>query len=109
MPRKKKDASASFETIEQILEKKRKKFTSQRVYAHHEFQDYGVWLSQQLHDSRHKGLYIKLAKEKLRNLLQEAMIFAIGYNTKSPNRGKLFMWKLKELEKETKDNSQKSP
>jgi hypothetical protein len=77
-----------------------KKVKKERVYAHHEFQDYGVYLSEILHDPKHKALYIKYAKEKPRGLLEEAKGFAKDYNTKTFNRGKLFMWKLKELEKE---------
>ena len=72
--------------------------------AKHEFQEYGIWLSEKLHDKRHKALYIKLAKEKPRNALERARVFAIDYNTKSVNRGRLFMWKLVELEKEKRKN-----
>ena len=69
--------------------------------AKHEFQEYGIWISEQLHDKRHKALYIKLAKEKSRLLLEKARVFAIDYNTKSVNRGRLFMWKLQQLEQES--------
>lgn len=83
------------ESLKKIIEKRKKQGP---VYAHHEFQDYGVYLSEILHDPKHKALYIKYAKEKPRGLLEEAKGFAKDYNTKSLNRGKLFMWKLKELE-----------
>ena len=73
------------------------------VYAKHEFQDYGVYLSEVLHDPEHKALYIKYAKIKSRGILEEAKGFAKDYNTKSVNRGKLFMWKLAELEREAKE------
>ncbi|OGY26661.1 MAG: hypothetical protein A2Z11_00535 [Candidatus Woykebacteria bacterium RBG_16_43_9] len=73
--------------------------------AKHEFQEYGIWLSEQLHDRRHKALYIKLAKEKPRPRLEIARLFAIDYPTKSVNRGRLFMWKLVELEKEQQKKS----
>lgn len=79
------------------------------VHAKHEFQEYGIWLSEQLRDKRHKSLYIKLAKEKSRGLLDQAMVFAIDYNTESVNRGRLFMWKLSELEKEQKSKKKRSP
>jgi hypothetical protein len=98
------------ESIKKILKDKFK--DKQPVHAKYEFQEYGIWLSQQLHDSRHKSLYIKLAKEKTRASLQEAMMFAIGYNTSTVNRGKLFMWKLTDLEKERKakrSQKRKSP
>ena len=72
------------------------------VYAKHEFQDYGVYLSEVLHDPKHKALYIKYAKLKPRALLEEAKGFAKDYNTKTVNRGKLFMWKLQQLESKAK-------
>ena len=93
---KKKD----FESIDEIIKKKFEK--KGPVYAKHEFQEYGVRLSEILHDLRHKALYIKFSKEKSRAILEEAKNFAKDYNTKSVNRGKLFMWKLKDLEDQSK-------
>ena len=95
-----KSKKGGFESIENILKKK----IGQEgpVYAKYEFQDYGIRLSEELRDKKHRSLYIKLAKEKPRGLLDEAKAFAKDYNTKTVNRGKLFMWKLGELEKESK-------
>lgn len=84
------------ESLRKIISKRKKE--QGPVYAKHEFQEYGIYLSQELHDPKHKSFYIKLAKEKPRGILDEAKGFAKDYNTKSVNRGKLFMWKLKELE-----------
>lgn len=92
--------TGDFEKINAIIKKKFEK--KGPVYARHEFQEYGIWLSEELHDYRHKSLYIKLAKEKPRGMLEEAKGFAKDYKTDSVNRGKLFMWKLSELEKEVK-------
>lgn len=64
-------------------------------YVSREFQSFGVYLSQRLDDSRHKSLYIKLAKTIPRAVLEEALRFVIDSNAK--NKGALFMWKLKEL------------
>lgn len=89
-------------SIKQILKDKAKKQGAPR--AKHEFQEYGIRVSDQLHDQKHKALYIKLAKEKPRSLLERARIFAIDYNTQSVNRGRLFMWKLADLEKHNKEN-----
>ncbi len=80
----------------------RKKGNQGPVYAKHEFQEYGIYLSEELHDPKHKALYIKYAKQKPRGLLEEAKGFAKDYNTKTVNRGRLFMWRLAELERETK-------
>ena len=94
--------TAGFEKLEKII---KKRFEAKGpVYAKHEFQEYGIWLSEELHDRRHKTLYIKLAKDKSRGYLEEARIFAKDYKTTSVNRGKLFMWKLRELEKEAKSS-----
>jgi hypothetical protein len=93
------------ESIRDIL---KKRFEQKGpVHAKHEFQEYGVWLSEQLHDSRHKGLYIKLAKERSRPFLEEARIFATDVESSSVNRGRLFMWKLAELEKGEKKKTTK--
>ncbi len=85
-------------SLKQILKDKTQKQGAPR--AKHEFQEYGIRISEQLHDNKHKALYIKLAKEKPRPMLESARIFATDYDTQSVNRGRLFMWKLKELEKE---------
>lgn len=65
-------------------------------YISQEFQDYGYRLAMELGDEKHKALYIKLAKEEDRKLLEEARTFVKdAYEVKS--KAKLFMWKLKEL------------
>jgi len=87
--------------IKDIIKDKAKKQGAPR--ARHEFQEYGIRLSEQLHDHKHKALYIKLAKEKSRPMLESARIFATDFDTQSLNRGRLFMWKLAELEKDSKN------
>ena len=70
-------------------------------YISREFQDYGYHLAEELNDMGHKALYIKLAKELPRALLEKARNFVKdAYQVKNPAR--LFMWKLKGLKKETK-------
>ena len=68
----------------------------QKKYISREFQDYGYRLAEQLHDLKHKALYIKLAKETPRHLLEEALSF-VKNASKVKSRARLFMWKLKEL------------
>ena len=63
-----------------------------------EFQVYGVYLAESLGDTRHYSLYIKLAKECNRGLLEEALTYSKGY-TKAKSKAKIFMWKLTELRK----------
>lgn len=95
------------ESIKNIIKREIKK-KGMAPRAKHEFQEHGIWLSEQLHDRRHKTLYIKLSKEKPRALLEKSRVFAIDYNTQSVNRGKLFMWKLTQLEKEVRSKKKSS-
>ena len=62
----------------------------------HEFQMYGVYLAESLEDTKHYSLYIKLAKEIDRNLLEEALQFTKGYYS-AKSKAKIFMWRLKQL------------
>ena len=62
-----------------------------------EFQMYGVYLAEELADTKHYSLYIKLAKTLPRKILDQALSYVKDYpNAKS--KGKLFMWKVKQLE-----------
>jgi hypothetical protein len=70
-------------------------------YISREFQKYGYDLAEELGDLKNKSLYIKLAKETPRGLLETAKNFVKdAYQVKS--RPRLFMWKLSELKKEAK-------
>jgi TPR repeat protein len=65
-------------------------------YVSREFQQYGYELAEELNDRSHISLYIKLAKETPRGLLESARAFVKD----APNvqsRGRLYMWKLKQL------------
>ncbi len=65
-------------------------------YISQEFQKYGYDLAQELGDPKGASLYIKLAKETPRILLESARSFVRdAYQVQS--RPKLFMWKLKQL------------
>ncbi len=74
-------------------------------YISREFQSYGIYLSEELNDSKHKGLYIKLAKTVHRSILEKALSFAVDSNAK--NKGALFMWKLTEFKKLGNSKSKK--
>lgn len=70
-------------------------------YISREFQKYGYELAQELGDEEHKGLYMKLAKELPRALLERARNFVKDAGrVKTP--GRLFMWKVTQLKKEIK-------
>ena len=79
-----------------------KKFKSDEdKYISFEFQKYGYELADELGDLKNKSLYIKLAKETPRGLLEAARNFIKdAHQVKS--RPRLFMWKLSELKKEAK-------
>lgn len=79
-----------------------KKFSKGRQhFVSREFQDFAYRLCQELSDNKHKSLYMKLAKEKPRALLLKALEYVSDYPS-AKNKGALFMWKLKDLEKEVK-------
>jgi len=67
-------------------------------YISREFQAYGIYLSETLGDYKHKSLYIRLAKTVPRAILEKALSFVKDSNAR--NKGRLFMWKMKELRKE---------
>ncbi|OGY17467.1 MAG: hypothetical protein A2784_03600 [Candidatus Chisholmbacteria bacterium RIFCSPHIGHO2_01_FULL_48_12] len=67
-------------------------------YVTREWQDYGYRLAMELGDVKNKSLYMKLAKEVERGLLEQARVF-VKDATKVRSRAKLFMWALKKLRK----------
>lgn len=71
-------------------------------YVKHEFQDYAYRLAEKLGDMGHKHIYMRLARSTDRILLEQAASFALGYFNET-NKGKLFMWKLKELKSQLQD------
>lgn len=75
-------------------------------YVSREFQSYGIYLSEELNDYKHKSLYIKLAKTVHRSILEKALSYC--KDAKVDRKGALFMWKLKQLKDEAKKN-QKTP
>lgn len=75
-------------------------------YISYEFQKYGYELAKELGDLKNTSLYIKLAKETPRGLLEAARNFVKdASNVKS--RARLFMWKLTQLRQERKNESTK--
>jgi len=65
-------------------------------YVSREFQKYAYDLAEELGDMAHKSLYMKLAKETPRGLMESARSFVKdAQNARS--KGRLFMWKLAQL------------
>jgi len=70
-------------------------------YISREFQKYAYDLAKELDDLPHKSLYMRLAKNTPRALLENARNFVKdAYEVQS--KGKLFMWKLSQLKREPK-------
>lgn len=65
-------------------------------YISREFQKYAYDLAVELDDLAHKSLYMKLAKSTPRGLMESARSF-VKDATNARNKGKLYMWKLKQL------------
>ncbi len=64
-------------------------------YISREFQSYGIYLSEELEDYKHKSLYIRLAKTVPRAILEKAHSFVKDAHATS--KARLFMWKMKQL------------
>ena len=70
-----------------------------------EWQDYAYRLAVELDDTEHTSLYMRLVKNTPRFLLEEARIVTkASVNAKS--KGRLFMWKLKQLKDGLKEKTQ---
>jgi len=72
-------------------------------YLSREFQAFGVYLASKLEDNKHKSLYIRLAKNIPRPILEEALRYVV--DSTATRKGALFMWKLKQLNAFTSQKS----
>jgi len=72
---------------------------SRDKYISREFQKYGYELALELGDLKNKSLYIKLAKETPRGLMEAARSFVKDAQN-AKNKGALYMWKLKQIKTE---------
>ena len=87
-----------FSNIGDVLDKFRK---DEDKYISREFQKYAYDLAKELNDLSHKSLYMRLAKNTPRALLENARNF-VKDAYKVQSRPRLFMWKLSELKKTQK-------
>lgn len=101
--RKRSDKDKGFKSVRDILSG----FDwDEDKYISREFQKYGYELAEELNDLKHKALYIKLAKELPRAMLEQARNFVKdAKSVKNPAR--LFMWKLTTLRKEREKKKKK--
>jgi len=91
--------------IAQQLKVFQETFKKRQKYVKNEFQAYGLELAKELGDWKNRSLYIRLAKNTDKKILEQARYFVKDQNPgaiKTPY--KLFMWKLGQL----KDKANKS-
>ncbi len=94
--------------IKDQLDLFKKNLVKRQKYVKKEFQAYGLELAQELKDWKNRSLYIRLAKNTDRKILETARYFIkdqIPGTIKTPY--KLFMWKLKQLNIEAKSTKDK--
>lgn len=81
------------------------KSTQKNTRNSYEYQAYGNRLAEEFSDTKRRALYIKLAKNEDRELLEMAREFVLS-QPHIQTKGKLFMWKLSKM-KEEKSNLNK--
>lgn len=73
-------------------------------YISHEYQDYGYRLAVTLNDLEHKALYIKIAKDEKRPVVEQALSYTLDY-PHAKKKAKVFMWKLYDIKKQIKEKN----
>ena len=89
------DISEQLKLYKETIKKRQK-------YVKNEFQAYGLELAKELGDWKNRSLYIRLAKNTDKKILEQARYFIKDQNPgtiKTPY--KLFMWKLGQLKDKT--------
>ncbi len=87
------------------LEKFKETLAKRQKYVKMEYQAYGLELAKELGDWKNRSIYIRLAKNTDRKIIEQARYFVKDQNPgaiKTPYR--LFMWKLKQLKDAKKGN-----
>lgn len=87
-----------FKPIVSIIDRYDLDETKQRRISR-EFQDYAYRLAVELEDTAHTAIYMKLAKNSPRALIERARLFVLGANNPK-SKARLFMWKLKQIKDE---------
>ena len=73
---------------------------TQDKYISRDFQSFGIWLAEEMEDYKNKGMWIKLAKNNHRAVLEKCLSFVKDAN--ADNKIALFLWKMKQLKNEAK-------
>ncbi len=80
------------------LGKYKKTIESRQKYVKNEYQAYGLELAKELGDWKNRAIYIRLAKNVDRKIIEAARYFVKDQDkSKLKTPFKLFLWKLKEL------------
>jgi hypothetical protein len=87
--------------IDKLENNPKRVFGNKHKYISKEYQLYGLRLAGKLGDKSRATMYIKWAKEKPRGILERALSFTMDYPD-AKDKSRIFMWKVKELEKESK-------
>lgn len=85
------------------LEKYKETIEKRQKYVHMEYQAYGLELAKELGDWKNRSIYIRLAKNTDRKIIEQARYFVKDQTAgtiKTPY--KLFMWKLRQLRETAK-------
>ncbi|MEI8067748.1 MAG: hypothetical protein WCG91_02210 [Candidatus Shapirobacteria bacterium] len=89
------------ELVKDQLEKYKKTIESRQKYVKNEYQSYGMELAKELGDWKGRAIYMRLAKNVDRKIIEKARYFVKDQDkSRLQTPYKLFMWKLKELRKE---------
>ncbi len=67
-----------------------------------EFQDYAYRLAVALDDTAHTAIYMRMAKNTPREVLEKAKSFVIDSSARS--KAKMFMWKVRQIKEELKNS-----
>ncbi|OGH02824.1 MAG: hypothetical protein A2798_00095 [Candidatus Levybacteria bacterium RIFCSPHIGHO2_01_FULL_37_17] len=73
----------------------------QDKYISRDFQQFGIWLAEEMEDYKNRGMWIRLAKINHRSVLEQCLSFVKDSN--ADNKIALFLWKLKEIKNQKPD------
>ena len=103
MRKKSQQLEKGFQSVARVLGK----FDSTKdKYISREWQGDAVKLAEELNDKKHISLYMKIARDLNRSVLERARMFV--RDAVCDNRVKLFMWKVGQLNKNIKDKKLKN-
>lgn len=70
---------------------------ARRSRVRYSFQELALLLAEKLNDQKSKALYMRIAKHEEQELIMKAYSYTMNSPNLSDNKGRFFMWKLKQL------------